>query len=92
MAKVESAYLLNTPRLQWAPLSARFRRRIAQSQLNAARVIVTTSQRAVDVARTSAENGLATQMTLAQAEVNLASARYACEAALYDGEFAMGCR
>ncbi|WP_371733678.1 TolC family protein [Treponema ruminis] len=55
-------------------------------------MIVTTSQRVVDLARTSVENGLATQMALAQAEVNLASARYACEAALYDGEFAMGCR
>lgn len=73
-------------------MSARFRRWIAQSQLDAARVIVTTSQRVVDLARTSVENGLATQMALAQAEVNLASAQYACEAALYDGEFAMGCR
>lgn len=70
---------------------------LAQSQLEAARVIVTTSQRAVDLARTSVENGLATQTTLTQAEtqlaqakVNLASARYACKVALYDGEFAMG--
>ncbi|MDY6343514.1 MAG: hypothetical protein SPL79_04360 [Sphaerochaetaceae bacterium] len=46
-------------------MSARFRRWIAQSQLDAARVIVTTSQRVVDLARTSVENGLATQMTLA---------------------------
>lgn len=70
---------------------------LARSQLEAARVIVATSQRAVDLARTSVENGLATQTTLTQAEtqlaqakVNLASARYACKVAIFDGDFAIG--